>query len=61
MGDVWQVVQQQLNGKYWDAIERVVYRLPCANTHPDVPKMSEADIIDTFWDKFKTFCNKTEN
>ena len=55
MEDVWQDVQQRLNdghGKYQDAIERVVSRLhelSCANTHPDVPKMSKADIIDTFW------------
>jgi hypothetical protein len=66
MEDVRQDVQQQLNdghGKYRNAIERVVSRLhelPCANSHPDVPKMSKADIIDTFWDEFKVFCNKTE-
>jgi hypothetical protein len=51
------------HGKYRNAIERVVSRLlklPCANTHPDVPKMSKADIIDTFWDEFKAFCNQTE-
>jgi hypothetical protein len=66
MEDVRQDVQQQLNdghGKYWDAIERVVsrlHKLPCANTHPDVSKMSKADIIDTFWNEFKAFCNKTE-
>jgi hypothetical protein len=66
MEDVRQDVQQQFNdghGKYRDAIKRVVSRLhelPCANTHPDVPKMSKADIIDTFWDEFKAFCNKTE-
>jgi hypothetical protein len=48
MEDVRQDVQQQLNdghGKYRDAIERVVsklHELPCANTHPDVPKMSKA-------------------
>jgi hypothetical protein len=66
MGDVRLDVAQQLNdghGKYHDAIERVVSRLhqtPCANTHPDVPNMSEAEIIDTFWNEFKTFCNKTK-
>jgi hypothetical protein len=66
MEDVRQDKQQRLNdghGKYWDAIERVVSRLhelPCANTHSDVPKMSKADIIETFWDEFNAFCSKTE-
>jgi hypothetical protein len=66
MKDVRLDVAQQLNdghGKYCDAIERVVSRLhqaPCANTHPDVPNMPEAEIIDTFWNEFKTFCNNTE-
>ncbi len=66
MEDVRLDVAQQLNdrhGKYNDAIERVVSRLhqtPCANTHPDVPNMSEAEINDAFWNEFKTFCYKTE-
>jgi hypothetical protein len=59
MEDVRLDVAQQLNdghGKYCVTIEKVISRLhqtPCANTHPNVPKMSEAEIIDTFWNEFK--------
>ena len=54
MTDVREDVAQQLNnagGKYRDSIERVVSRLhqlPCANPHPDVPNMTEGEIMDTF-------------
>ena len=66
MEDVREDVSQRLNnagGKYRDAIEKVVSRLhqlPCANTHPDVLKMTEGEIIDVFWNEFKAFHNKTE-
>ena len=41
-----------------DAIAEVVRRLhltPCPNTHPDISCMTSADIIDTFWNEFKSF------
>jgi hypothetical protein len=66
MEDVRQDVCQRLNdegGKYHVAIERVVKRLhqlPCANTHPDVPMMTEGEITDNFWNEFRAFRNKTE-
>jgi hypothetical protein len=49
-----------MRGEHRDAIERVICRLPvapCANTHPDIVSMSEAEIIDTFWNEFKAFQN----
>ena len=66
MADVREDVAQQLNnagGKYRDSIEKVVSRLhqlPCANPHPDVPNMTEGEIMDTFWNEFKAFQNQTE-
>ena len=66
MTDVREDVAQRLNdlgGKYRDSIEKVVSRLhqlPCANPHPDVPNMTEGEIIDIFWNEFKAFQNQTE-
>jgi hypothetical protein len=53
-------VREWMRGEHRDAIERVISRLnvaPCANTHPDIVSMSEAQIIDTFWNEFKAFQN----
>jgi len=49
-----------MRGEHRDAIERVIRRLhaaPCANSHPDIVRMTEAEIIDTFWNEFKAFQN----
>ena len=53
-------VRERMRGEHRDAIERVIRRLhvaPCANTHPDIVSMSEAVIVDTFWNEFKAFQN----
>ena len=53
-------VRERMRGEHRDAIECVIRRLhvaPCANTHPDIASMSEAEIIDTFWNEFKSFQN----
>ncbi len=62
MEDVQKDVQEQLMGKHRDAIEKVgsqLHMLPCPNTNPAVSSMSLHDIIDTFWNEFKTFQNST--
>jgi len=51
-------VAARLTGTHHDAIAEVVrYRhcTPCPNTHPDIARMTPADIIDTFWNEFKSF------
>jgi hypothetical protein len=51
-------VAAQLTGTHRDAIAEVVRYLhctPCPNTHPDIARMTPADIIDTFWNEFKSF------
>jgi hypothetical protein len=53
-------VRERMRGEHRDAIECVIRRLhvaPCANTHPDIASMSDAEIIDTFWNEFKSFQN----
>jgi hypothetical protein len=60
VGEVPIDVREQMRGEHRDAIECVIRRLyvdPCANSHPDIRSMSEAEIIDTFWNEFKAFHN----
>jgi hypothetical protein len=55
-------VMDQLTGAHRDAIEKVVSRLhvpPCPNYNPDVSAMSSHEIVDTFWNEFKVFQNRT--
>ena len=52
----------RMTGDHQSAIDRVISRLhapPCANTNPAVLSMSEADILDTFWNKFKAYQYRT--
>jgi len=61
VGEVRIDVCERMRGEHRDAIERVIRRLhvaPCANSHPDIVRMTEAEIIDTFWNEFKAFQNK---
>ena len=58
MPEVRKDVAARLTGTHRDAIEEVVRRLhltPCPNTHPNISRMTIADIIDTFWNEFKSF------
>jgi hypothetical protein len=52
VSEVWIDVRERMRGEeHRDEIERVILRLhvaPCANTHPDIASMNEAQIIDTF-------------
>jgi hypothetical protein len=51
-------VAARLTGFHLDAIAEVVRRLhltPCPNTHPEIARMTPADIIDTFWNEYKSF------
>ena len=60
VGEVRIDVRERMRGEHRDAIECVIRRLhvaPCANSHPDIHSMSEAEIIDTFWNEFKAFQN----
>ena len=60
VGEVRIDVRERMRGEHRDAIECVIRRLhvaPCANSHPDINSMSEAEIIDTFWNEFKSFQN----
>jgi hypothetical protein len=53
-------VRALLRGEHRTAIEIVIRRLhetPRANTHPDIVSMDISDIIDTFWNEFKSFQN----
>ena len=62
MDDVRKDVQRRMTGAHRDAIERVVSRLhkpPCPNTNASVSSMSQAEIVDTFWNEFKAFTNCT--
>jgi hypothetical protein len=62
MEDARKDVQDRLTGIHSDAIEKVVSRLhvpPSPNTSPAVASMSLHEIIDTFWNDFKTFQNGT--
>jgi len=58
MIEVRQDVREQLNGEHRDAMEKVIKHLhlpPCPNQHPEVLQMTEAQIVDVFWDEFKAF------
>jgi hypothetical protein len=58
MIEVHQDVRERLNGEHRDAMEKVIKHLhlpPCPNQHPEVLQMTEAQIVDVFWDEFKAF------
>jgi hypothetical protein len=60
--DVLKDVLSRMNGDHQSAIDRVINRLhapPCANTNPAVLSMTEADVLDTFWNEFKAYQNRT--
>ncbi len=62
MDDVREDVRLQLRGKHRIVMEKVVKRLhlpPCPNQHPEVMLMTEAQIVDVFWNEFKAFRNCT--
>ena len=51
-----------MTGDHQSAIDRVISRLhapPCANTNTAVLSMTEADILDTFWNEFKAYQYRT--
>ena len=56
-------VASRMTGSHRDAIERYVIRLhvaPCPNPQKKVHKMSEALLIDTFWNEYRHFNKKTD-
>ena len=62
MDDVREDVRVRLIGEHRLAMEKVIKRLhlpPCPNQHPEVMSMTEAQIVDVFWDEFKAFRNCT--
>jgi len=62
MEDIRNDVMERLTGAHRDTIEKVVSRLhvpPCPNSNPAVSAMSSHEIIDTFWNEFKAFQNRT--
>ena len=62
MDDVRKDVLERMTGAHRDAIEKVVSRLhlpPCPNSNPAVSAMSLHEIIDSFWNEFKAFQNRT--
>ena len=62
MEDIRNDVMERLTGVHRDMIEKVVSRLhvpPCPNSNPAVSAMSSHEIIDTFWNEFKAFQNRT--
>jgi hypothetical protein len=62
MPEVYDDCTSRLTGDKRNAIERVVRKLfkePFTNNIPSVQGMSEEEIVDTFWDEFKAFRNKT--
>ena len=55
-----------MRGEHKDAIESVVcclHIMLCANTNPDVVSMTPVEIVDQFWNEFKSFqnCNQPYN
>jgi hypothetical protein len=62
MEDVREDVRVRLTGAHRMPMETVVKRLhlpPCPNQNLEVRSMSEAQIIDVFWDEFMAFRNCT--
>jgi len=62
MEDIRKDVQLRMTGDHQSAIDKVVTRLhapPCANTNNAVSSMTIAEILDTFWNKFKAFQQRT--
>ena len=58
MESVQKDVAARLTGTHRDAIAEVVRRLhcaPCPNTNPAIARMSTSEIIDTYWNEFKSF------
>ena len=56
--DVRKDVLSRMTGEHQSAIDKVIIRLhapPCANTNSAVSSMSEAEILDTFWNEFKAY------
>jgi len=53
------VCRLRLTEFHRDAIAEVLVRrlhlTPCPNTHPEIARMTPADIIDTFWNEYKSF------
>jgi hypothetical protein len=63
MEDVRKDVKLRLKGAERDAIKEVVRCLhlpPCPNKRVNLSDMSSADIVDTFWNKFKAFQSCSE-
>jgi len=54
MEDVQKDVLEQLTGAQSD-----LHLPPCPHYYPDVSAMSLHEIIDTFWNEFKAFQNRT--
>jgi len=62
MNDVCEDVHARLKGEHRNAMEMVVKHLhlpPCPNQHPEVLSMTEAQIVNVFWDEFKAVMNCT--
>ena len=60
--EVYEDAKISITGEHKEAIERVVRKLfkyPYANHITSVKGMSEDEIVDTFWDEFKMFRNKS--
>lgn len=60
--EVYEDAKISITGEHREAIERVVRKLfkyPYANHITSVKGMSEDEIVDTFWDEFKMFRNKS--
>ena len=60
--EVYEDAKIRITGEHREAMERVVRKLfkyPYANHISSVKGMSEDEIVDTFWDEFKMFRNKT--
>jgi len=58
MKEIREDVTLRFIGAHRDAIEEVVTRLhlpPCLNKRVNLLDMTPADIVDTFWNEFKTF------
>ena len=58
MESVRKDVAARLTGTHRDAIAEVVRRLhcaPCPNTNPAIARMTLPEIIDTYWNEFKSF------
>jgi hypothetical protein len=60
--EVYKDVKQKLTREHREAIEHVVrnlFKYPYANQITSIQGMPEGEIVDTFWDEFKMFHNKS--